>query len=166
MTLWDGGIDYSPYAGAAPAPQAGTYINNTADDLYTSYVKTWKAWTPTVTNLTVGNGTTTARLYAISGRAHFLWSFTVGSTSALAASPVTVRCTDWDQDSLSMPGTAGAFDTSAGLWYPIAAHCTSGVGELTLRATSTFPFTWATGDVLSVSWTFPRYPATFSVGET
>jgi hypothetical protein len=55
------------------------------DDL--SDVTEWTTWSPSLTNLTVGNGTTTARYAKIGKTVHFMWWFALGSTSAVGTSP-------------------------------------------------------------------------------
>lgn len=46
----------------------------------TSWV--WQSWTPTLTNITAGNGTTVAKYTQIGKTIHFQFSFTAGATSS------------------------------------------------------------------------------------
>lgn len=48
----------------------------------------WKTWSPTYTNLTIGNGTTLARYLEMpQGVVLLRWNFTLGSTSAVGTNP-------------------------------------------------------------------------------
>lgn len=121
----------------------------------------WATWTPTWTNLTVGNGTTIAK-YQKTGRVvTFRIKFTLGSTSTVGTSPVyTLPVTaaadyiaEWpigkavltDSGVKSYNGdvqiqttTQGnvRYDDGAGSWSNVSA---------------TVPFTWGTGDYIQLS---------------
>jgi hypothetical protein len=47
----------------------------------------WVSWTPTLANLTLGNGTITARYVVIGKTMHFWVEFLLGSTSSVGSSP-------------------------------------------------------------------------------
>lgn len=117
----------------------------------------WDAFTPTLTNITLGDGTATGYKKKI-GRAMFIWvKITLGSTSSVSGS---IRI---DLPETAVATQSGSFqgefyDDSAGAFYP--AHVIhNGTTFVTLRAvntastyasgtatTSTIPFTWATSD--------------------
>lgn len=162
MTWWDGGIDLSPYAGSAPLPTAGTYINNSSAEIYDAYSGTWSTWIPTRTNVTVGNGTETARCFSIGGRVHLLWSLTLGTTSAIGSLP-RLEFASYSNYTGITAGVVGCYDTTAALWYPVAGHGVN-TDEFQLEVNATYPFTWATGDVLSASWTVTKTPPTTTIG--
>lgn len=124
----------------------------------------WDAFTPTLTNLTLGNGTATGYKKKI-GRCVFFWvQITLGSTSSVTGG---VRV---DLPETANAAGAGAFDVS---FYDDSAGAATGyfngaaIMETTyvaLRAigtastyggltglSSTIPFTWATSDWLRVA---------------
>lgn len=67
----------------------GTYSTTShthaAADL--SDVSNWADWTPTYTNMTVGNGTATARYMPIGKTVHCYYGLTLGSTSTIGTNP-------------------------------------------------------------------------------
>lgn len=162
MTWWEGGISVAPFAGAAPLPTAGTYINNTDADLYYSYSVAWSTWIPTRTNITVGDGTEYCRSWSIGGRMHHVYSLTVGSTTTIGTLP-KVRNAVHTLRMRLLPVTVACFDVSASRWYPVAGFGDSSDGA-TFNVSATFPFTWAAGDVLSAMWTATKDPPATSVG--
>jgi hypothetical protein len=153
------------YDTTAPTFAAGEVVtaaklNALADGIQAA----WETWTPTWTgatsNPTLGNGTLTGRRHRIGSIVHFTVRISMGSTT-------TYGVGGW---SVSMPFTAAslvnnqfvasgnAFDLSGNLNYPIHAMHFGGVlflarndGNLVGAAS---PFTWADGDVLSLSGTY------------
>lgn len=125
----------------------------------------WPAYTPTTTGITLGNGTVTGRANMVGTKTvDFQAVFTFGSTSALTGTPsftlpATAQSLNWVTTNCS------AFDTSASAWYPVVGIPTT-TTVLTCRTwpttagnnfavmSSTVPFTWATGDILSVTGRF------------
>lgn len=122
----------------------------------------WEAYTPTLLNWTLGNGTLTGKRMLAGKWVRFSIELTLGSTSTTAgnlrfAAPATPRiATD-----LVPIGTAYLLDTSASarrLWVAayttvggtgICPHDASGTG---INATT--PWTWATGDLVSINGEF------------
>jgi hypothetical protein len=49
--------------------------------------KQWETWTPTWTNLTVGNGTQVARYLQVGKTVHVFYLLTLGSTSSVGSDP-------------------------------------------------------------------------------
>lgn len=126
----------------------------------------WTAWTPTLTNLTLGNGTVTALYARIGNIIVARISFIMGTTSAVSGSPT-----------FSLPVTAAAYagtnttqqvgvgrylDNSAGNTYPSAPtmqstttirmlhYSGSPLGYASTSATQ--PFTWATNDEIHIDF--------------
>ena len=96
----------------------------------------WAAWTPTWTNVTVGNGTVTAKYLQIGKMVWFRLSFVLGSTSAIAGTasftlPVT---------SVSHAGTAST--------QPIGKVMLVDTGTNQLLGT----LTWASTTTARISW--------------
>lgn len=121
----------------------------------------WTAWTPTLTNITLGNGTQVARYQRIGKNIWFYWDLTLGSTSAVGTGPtVSLPVTALSAAAVRRL-TCGYVDTSAsrydaGATYNESATAVSlGNGASPLAAiTATVPFTWATGDILHCHGTY------------
>lgn len=123
----------------------------------------WTAWTPTWTNLTVGNGTNASTATRIGNTIHFKVKFTLGSTSSISGTPkVSLPFTSINY------GAAYILKIADSVYYDLSATSPSlGIllwtsttdAELDLLGaagtyvnapgvTSTVPFTWATGDII------------------
>ena len=110
-------------------------------------------YTPTYTNITIGNGTVVAR-YAQSDKFVFAsWSFTLGSTSSYGSNaritlPVTATSTNFvgtgyglDAGTNEVIGQTVLFSTTTmNLYVPLNGSYGS------TQAGSTFPWTWTTND--------------------
>jgi hypothetical protein len=122
----------------------------------------WTTWTPTITNLTLGNGTLTARYQKVANTIHFQFRILFGSTTSVGGD---TRFTVPENHDGNFFGNlySIAWDDSAGKAYPMAAFSFSSA-DIYLRAietnatyagsqalSSTIPFTWATSDILSCS---------------
>ena len=163
---WNGGIAYSPSAGTSPSPIAGYTINNSSAEIWYAYASAWSAWTPTRTNLTVGNGTETAKYFSIGGRAHFMYKLLLGSTSSVGTDPTlrfSLFYSQWDR--VSSAGVASFYDSSAGVWYPGVIGWEATVNTVTVNVNSSTPFPWATGDILSLSWSAGKQMPPSTIGE-
>lgn len=113
-------------------------------------------FTPSWTNLTVGNGTTIARYTQIGKMVHFYVQFTMGSTSAMGNGPyLTVPVTN--RSGVMQSGHIGfARNETIGPNYVLETHInSSGRVYLTVLGgndfTATYPFTWATNDWFAIS---------------
>jgi len=122
----------------------------------------WTTWSPTLTNLTLGNGTVIAKRRIVGKTGDFRFKFTLGSTSAVGTNPQFSLPFTLNSEyaagqllaiaSLDDAGVAmrlGALDvistTVARLVYVSAGAVTS--------VTATVPHTWGTGDSLAASGT-------------
>ena len=150
-----GGQAMAPVTAGGSTPAAVTHNHS-------EYEPVWRTWSPSYTNLTIGNGTVVSR-FAQDDKtitAHF--TFTLGSTSAVGTAP-----------RVSLPVTAASGYTvirnSPGLAYfrddgtadfsgitrirttttaePMALDA-SGTHLAIAGLTATVPFTWATSDIL------------------
>lgn len=125
----------------------------------------WTNWTPTYTNITVGNGVTTARYFKVGRWVVFELKFVLGSTSSMGTNPTyTVPITAASRYTLNIEhyGDISIFDTSVPAIYSgMSFTSTTGIGLLgvynasgtytTITGfTSAIPMTWATGDAFSV----------------
>jgi len=119
---------------------------------------TYSNWTPSYTNLTIGNGTVVSR-YAQSGKfVHWFYYLIFGSTTSLSGAPVlTLPVTAKD----ATANTTAYFDDSGTAGYTAFALINSTtqiqiyyIGAATaytqfFAPSSTVPFEWTTGDAIS-----------------
>jgi hypothetical protein len=170
-TAIDAKGDLVPGTGADTFARLAVGANNTvliADSAETTGLRWgggWTTFTPSITGVTVGNGTTTAR-YAQIGKTVFVeFNFTLGSTSAITgtpsfALPVSASLLGYTFDG---KGTLGDFGTASYLGNVnlqpgnrayFSATSTSGATGVELNISSTVPFTWTTSDYLSARFTY------------
>jgi hypothetical protein len=122
----------------------------------------WITWSPTVGNISIGNGTTIARYQQTGNTVNFSFRLTFGTTTTISGSP-----------NISMPITANSIavfpvyllDTGvaayvASGYLPVGTTMyldlidTTSSRALLTSFSSTSPFTWANGDLLSVSGSY------------
>jgi hypothetical protein len=143
---------------------ANTYVvmadSSTATGL--KYGGDWTTWTPTLNNLTLGNGTVTARYRQIGKTIEAYFKFTLGSTSAVGSGPTFSLPANHSQPSIS--GTCAYEDSGVGhgpmnyllagnLCYVFALN--AGGTYLTYSTpTATVPVTWGTNDSIIVQFTY------------
>ncbi len=132
---------------------------------------TWQTWTPTYTNLTVGNGTVVARYTQDGKTVVAVFELTFGSTTTIdgtgptISSPVTATSayTDikriWAGGGLVQDATAFAtfpafvrFPTVTTL--EVLLHNTAGTYGKGSQPSATIPMTWAVNDILSFTATY------------
>jgi hypothetical protein len=125
-------------------------------------INTWQAWTPTWTNVTVGDATITARYNQTGKTVFFRLYFKLGSTTSIGASftfslPITMAT----YTGVNQIGSGLVFDAGSGS-YPIGCNVvsTTTAKATTFPANSTYlgmtdvstdvPFTMASNDVLTI----------------
>jgi hypothetical protein len=141
---------------AVEALEAKVAIGNTVLGTYTAY-------TPTFTNITVGNGTTSAAYCQVNNFVHAYGSLSFGSTTTVASIISLVLPVN---HAVSLPAFAYGFvqcrDASTGVFYPGGTRFNSTTnsvfaGSYGVTGSNTFlnilnatvPFTWAVGDGLT-----------------
>ena len=114
----------------------------------------WTTWTPTWVNLTVGNGTLTARYQQIGKTINFELRFVMGSTSSMGSLPNFTLPVSSNIDKGSFNLTledvgVGAFfgvaDIFGGVCYPLVFNA-AGTYVTNSYFTATVPMTWTTSD--------------------
>jgi hypothetical protein len=143
---------------AMEAVQTKLAIGNTVIGTYTAY-------TPTFTNLTVGNGVLSSAYCRVNDFVHVYGRLTLGSTSAitgtvLATFPVNVNGALTNDAAIY--GIAQFRDLSTNAIYPgvvcfagnstvfaLRAQLANGTYLTQVAAATTSPFTWATGDFMA-----------------
>jgi hypothetical protein len=134
---------------AFPATQIPSANANTLDDYEEG------TYTPTYTNITIGNGTVSARYTKIGDMVHLEWSLTWGSTTSATASPTTIGLPFTAAADGS--GSGVALDFGSAFHHPIISRATASMIPRSASAGSysgTVPFTWTTNDVLSITTTY------------
>lgn len=130
----------------------------------------WDSWTPTLANLTLGNGTLTARYKQVGKTVFYRFVFTLGSTSAVGTGPTFTLPTSPKTIGGSGSGSIKVGDSHyedngvssvEGMVYMSAASPTSTVTLVTLNSGGTYvqgatvsataPFTFGTGDEIRAS---------------
>ena len=123
----------------------------------------WTTYTPTITNVTVGNGTRVGRYCRVGRVVSFFVSFTLGSTSAVSGSPViTLPVTAY----AARNGAFYAFADDAGVsGYPLHVYSDTTTAQLFAVSASgtyaaiagmsaTVPFTWGSTDSFYLAGTY------------
>lgn len=123
---------------------------------------TWQTWTPTWSNLTVGNGTLESTYIQIGKTVFFKVKFTLGTTSAVGANPsLTFPITSINYNTTTRMVLGELFIVDSGTPYSgalvwlttttadLAVRNTAGTYATYAGVTSTVPFTWGTGDSFS-----------------
>lgn len=122
----------------------------------------WQSWTPTWTNLTVGNGTTNYRYTQIGKTVHFRGSVIFGSTSAMSTTPtftLPVTSSSNYTASRSPLGASEILDSGTAdhfgpvIWLStttakVSVFNAAGTYLTFVDVTSAIPMTWATNDGL------------------
>lgn len=124
---------------------------------------TFSAYTPTYTNITIGNGTVVAR-YAENDKFVFVyWSFTLGSTSSIGSFnstslPVTAKSTDFvgsgyglDSGTNELNGTI-ILNSTTTMRMLVPIQSSYGIGP----TSATVPWTWGTSDKMIYSLTYEK----------
>jgi hypothetical protein len=145
-------------------------LGNLLRNLEPYFQSSWQSWTPTWTNLTVGNGTLDyARYKQVGKNVEFRLKFTLGSTSSVGTTPSFTLPVTSHGDYMAVSSVLGGTNsrdssTSAvatGFTYWASATTANPTyfvvsGSQVNRATftSTTPFTWATGDIIECSGSY------------
>lgn len=144
----------------------------TPDRLVTGAPTTWdwQTFTPSWTNLTVGNGTNTGK-YRVSGKTvQMVTVFTFGSTSSITIGayftpPAAITPSSNYSTAIHPVGVAELRDISGAFWLgaPAIRNAVDRINILAIGVSgfvqyadigSTTPFTWTTGDILATSITY------------
>lgn len=134
---------------------------------------TWQSWTPTWTNLTIGNGTVSARYIQIGKMVRGRIFVTLGTTSSVSGGvqftlPVTSVALDAATANKQLLGEAVYIDASGGtsgvIKGTVAFNSTtdgymyveqaSGSYVNRVNISSTVPFTWADADEISITFSY------------
>lgn len=149
--------------------KANVWVNSTEaliveEDLVSGAALEWSTWSPSYSNLTIGNGTVDARYIRIGDTVHASFDFVLGSTSSVGTNagislPVTAEngAMAVGQCRLTDSGTAsyGGFVNLNGTTQMLPqVMVTSGSYSRNVNLTPTVPFTWTTNDAIRLSITY------------
>lgn len=138
---------------------------NVLDEL-TAISAAWTSWTPTLSNLTLGNGTQVAKYRRLgSGSIDFFWKLVLGTTSAVGTSPSITLPVAASGDYTTYPpfGYGMLTDVSTSARAPIVVNLTSTTtvviqyfSSLNTAANlgAAVPWVWTTSDVLTLQGTY------------
>jgi hypothetical protein len=127
----------------------------------------WTTWSPTVTNVTKGNGTEVARYCQIGKTVFFEYSFTLGSTSSITNSVVVSAPVSYEGSLAFVPvGNALSEDKDTTFYSGSVllqastnnllpyADLSSGTYATQQNLNTTVPFTWANTDRFFMSGSY------------
>jgi hypothetical protein len=146
------------------AVQTKLAIGNTVIGTYTAY-------TPSFTNLNVGNGTLAAQFCRVNNLIHAFGSLTFGSTTTITTFPIMtlpVNTSSTEMGTLGMVlGPVLYYDASAFAFFRGTLNGRTATGNADLRVnnvsgtyetndspSSLIPFTWTTSDVIRWNITY------------
>lgn len=148
-----------------------SYVGRDTSDAWQTVVPlgAWTTWTPTWSNLTVGNGTLTAKYVRIGRTIHWYMKFTLGSTSAVGTDPtfsLPVQASGlYSTIGTDLLGTGWILDTGTANFQAFPFWLTSTTARLSVWGaagtfvngvgiTATSPMTWTTGDAFAFFGTY------------
>jgi hypothetical protein len=129
------------------------------------FASTWVAYTPTLTNITLGSGGTSAFYYQVVGKTlNVRGRITLGTTGALTgvatfSLPTNAITADqfWDGGAVMIDGGATNYPgmIRVGTSTATVLAYTSNMSYVTsVNTSSSIPFTWASTDVINVGFTY------------
>lgn len=143
---------------AGELPDADKFLEIT--NFMTAATAAWTAWTPTLTNMTLGNGTVTALYRRLGKTMDFRFRFILGSTSAVGTSPTfslpagisalttSAVCGDILMQDTGASTRRGQAIVASATTIGIFNFSTTGILQGT---TATVPHTWANTDVIDIT---------------
>lgn len=128
-------------------------------DPFLKSIQHWSTWTPTWANLTVGNGTVTAKYVLSGGTVLWRMSLVLGSTSTVGTGPyftLPLQAVTEGASDATYSSTATYIHTSVPNIYNGVAQVDFGgsvvwlyrMVEAQTAVTATTPFTWTSGDIM------------------
>lgn len=153
------------YTGTVPSFLAGELADATklleVTNFMTAATGAWTTWSPTLANLTLGNGTQIAKYRRLGNTVDFIWRFTLGSTSAVGTAPGFTLPVAASGDYTTYPPWFGMLaDVSTSVRPPAVVNLSSSTTVIVQYFSSlntvanlgaAVPFVWTTSDFLSVT---------------
>lgn len=152
----------TPIVSGAGGTTAGMLGFDNADDILKVgdgttnegiFVGAWKSFTPSYTNLTIGNGTNVGAYAQVGKTVFFRVAFTFGTTSSIAGTPALTFPVTISPLITNFPNTASGRAVVGGNAFPLFMGTGGSINMLTLGVvigisgiTPAFPGAWTTGD--------------------
>lgn len=127
----------------------------------------WTAFTPSWTNLTVGNGAQTFNYAQVNEIVHVQFRLTLGSTSSVGSSPYfALPVASSGYVTYHSLGVAAFYDVGTAVYVGFVAYFAAGDSAILRRSvvsgsnlssaglSSVNPFTWTTGDQMMGQFTY------------
>lgn len=129
----------------------------------------YSSWTPTLSNLTQGNGTIEAKFKQVGKFVHFRFTFILGSTSSVGSIPtitLPVTSASYTGSTNATPiGVVNSYDSGVNNYIGtvvrnsttvalLRTNQVSGSNVIQANITATVPFTWGTADELTAWGTY------------
>lgn len=126
----------------------------------------WTSWTPTLANLTLGNGTMTAHYVQIGKTVHYWFEFILGSSSSVGVTGTTTLtlpvAANAGYATQHVIGDVALLDSGVAVWRGTLRATSATVGFINYynasanqaAITTTVPWTWKTGDGIFISGTY------------
>lgn len=124
----------------------------------------WVAYTPTLTGMSLGDGTILGKWCRIGDTVHYKVNITWGSTTTFTSGPTWVSLPTPPKDAYNATGSDAVFlDTGSNAERAIAYPTSGGMGfygeapsspNRLAIPTASFPFTWAATDRIEVGGTY------------
>lgn len=143
-------------------------VRDNQDAAFPLGVAAWTSWTPTLTNITVGSGTSVGAYQRVGRTIHYRWKFTYGAGSAVGTGPTftlpvapaafyTANFPMHNAVHMLDSGTTvfrGTTEFSSGSTVTILAAGAGASVVDRVSITSSVPMTWATGDTIMITGTY------------
>lgn len=126
----------------------------------------WQSWTPTLTNMSKGNGTINAYYTQVGNTVFARFAFLLGNTSTVGTNPTFTAPVTQLSDAAREIGGCMLEDATAGSWLGglqfnaagsailISAFASAGTYVTRAAVTSTVPFTWTTNDWIAGNFSY------------
>lgn len=147
---------------AGEHPSAAQFNQDIRDNQLAAFplgVTTWTAWTPTLTNMTLGTGTVVAQYQRVGNLVFYVFRFNLGVGSLMGTSPAFTPPVAHSSVFGNAPlGMARLIDADGPDWEGMARRSGTDINVLyqdgagnQATITATAPFTWVATDTLEVS---------------
>ena len=149
---------------------ANAYTKSESDGLFATTTNfpagAWTSYTPTLSNITLGNGTLDFEYVKLGKSVFVRGTFTMGSTSAMSTGPgFSLPVTAVSYSDRLIVGTCGVLDSGTEQYYGAIAltsttvascriYSVTGSNIRTAAIQSTVPMTWTTSDMLTVHFNY------------
>ena len=132
---------------------------------------TYTDYTPTISNITLGNATVTAKYASVNKMVHYYGAIVFGSTTSVTGTgfnlSLPINCSTLVRDHYVPVGESGYLDASSGAVFSgdiigissvtvvrLRIGITTGTNSNTGDLSATVPFTWTTGDKIQFSMVY------------